>query len=146
MKFIKRLLLNTETLSYLFFGVLTTVVNYTAFVGALFLLGEEKPLLANTIAFILATFFAYITNKIWVFKINNWKIKNLIAEIVSFSGVRIVSFFFEQIGLSIFISVFNVGEYAIFGLNGVIAAKIILSFIVVVVNYALSKFFIFNKA
>ena len=146
MKFIKRLLLNTETLSYLFFGVLTTLVNYTTFVGSLFLLGEEKPLLANTIAFILATLFAYITNKIWVFKSNNWNIKNLTAEIVSFSGVRTLSFFFEQIGLSIFISVLNVGEYLILGVNGVIATKIILSFIVVIANYALSKFFIFNKA
>ncbi|MEG1132370.1 MAG: GtrA family protein [Romboutsia sp.] len=146
MKIIKQLLLNKETLSYLFFGVLTTVVNYTVFVGSLFLLEGERPLLANTIAFILATLFAYITNKAWVFKSNDWNIKNLTAEIVSFSGIRTLSFFFEQIGLSIFISVFNIGEYVIFGVNGVIIIKIILSFIVVIANYALSKFFIFNKA
>lgn len=146
MKFIKRLLLNKETLSYLFFGVLTTVVNYTSFVGALFLLDGERPLLANTVSFIGATLFAYITNKVWVFKSNDWKIKTLTAEIISFSGVRTLSFFFEQIGLSIFISIFNIGKYIIFGINGIIVIKVLLSFIVVIANYALSKFFIFNKA
>ena len=63
-------LLNRETLSYLLFGVLTTIVNYITFMGVFILSNESSALVSNMVAFIVATIFAYITNKIWVFKSN----------------------------------------------------------------------------
>lgn len=136
--------LNKETLSYLFFGVLTTLVNYTTFVIGLIIFGEKNTLTVNTIAFIAATIFAYITNKIWVFNSKSWDIEILKSEIISFLGVRIISFLFEQLGLLICISIFNVGNYYIFSMSGIMISKVILSFIVVILNYVVSKFFIFK--
>lgn len=145
MKKIIKTLLNKETLSYLFFGVLTTVVNYTAFICFFLLFDAKSPLFGNTIAFIIATAFAYITNKIWVFNSKEWNFKVLKSEIPSFIGARILSFAFEQIGLLVCINLFSVGNYLLLGINGVMISKIILSFIVVILNYGLSKFFIFKK-
>ncbi|WP_250674564.1 GtrA family protein [Paraclostridium ghonii] len=136
--------LNKETLSYLFFGVLTTLVNYITFVIGLIIFGEKNTLTVNTIAFIAATIFAYITNKIWVFNSKSWDIEILKSEIISFLGVRIISFLFEQLGLLICISIFNVGNYYIFSMSGIMISKVILSFIVVILNYVVSKFFIFK--
>lgn len=136
--------LNKETLSYLFFGVLTTVVNYVTFVIGLIIFGEKNTLTVNTIAFIAATIFAYITNKIWVFNSKSWDIEILKSEIISFLGARIISFLFEQLGLLICISIFNVGNYYIFSMSGIMISKVILSFIVVILNYVVSKFFIFK--
>lgn len=144
MEYIKKTLLNKETLSYLFFGVLTTIVNYAVFLGTLVLYGDENALTANTISFIAATLFAYITNKIWVFKSKKWNVKVLKKEILSFSSARVISFLFEQVSLFICINMFGVGEYLVLGINGILVSKIILSFIVVIVNYGLSKFFIFK--
>ncbi len=140
-----KVLLNKETLSYLFFGVLTTVVNYTTFIGAFLLCNGKNPLISNVIAFITATAFAYITNKIWVFNSRVWNLMVLKSEITSFLGARILSFAFEQICLLICISVLNVENYLFFGLNGIMISKVILSFIVVIMNYGLSKFFIFKE-
>lgn len=55
-------LMNKETLSYLFFGILTTIVNYVTFIGTLFLFKGENPLSANVVAFLFATVFC-IHNK-----------------------------------------------------------------------------------
>lgn len=49
--------LKNETFSYLFFGVLTTIVNYSIFVVGLSVMGEDAVLTVNIIAFIGATLF-----------------------------------------------------------------------------------------
>lgn len=130
---------------YLIFGVLTTVVNYGAFWIFLHLLGDELVLTVNTIAFVFAVTFAYITNKIFVFKSRSWKPKTLVKEVSSFLAARIVSYFFEQIGLLVCVQYWHVGEITILGFDGILVSKVILSFIAVLVNYIFSKFIIFKK-
>ena len=39
----------------------------------------------------------------------------------------------------------SVEQYSLFGVNGIMIAKIILSVVVVILNYFFSKFFIFKK-
>ena len=58
---------------YLFFGVLTTIVNYASFAAALWLLGTSATLVANAVSFVLATAFAYVTNKRFVFRSPGWR-------------------------------------------------------------------------
>lgn len=53
---------------YLVFGVLTTVVNYGVFIIGINISGTEKTLLVNLYAFIAATLFAFITNRLFVFQ------------------------------------------------------------------------------
>ena len=51
----------------------------------------------------------------------------------------------EELGLLIAVQVFGVDRYQIFFLKGAFAAKIVLAFAAVLVNYILSKFLIFKK-
>ena len=144
MKLIKKLIRN-ELVTYVFFGFLTTIINYGVFYIFYTLFGDDFVLIANIIAFFFATVFAYVTNKLFVFGSRSWEKAVLKREVSSFLGARIVSFLFEEFGLFVCANLLNVGQYSIFGLDGVMIAKITLSFIVVAINYVLSKMYIFAK-
>ncbi|MBR3869342.1 MAG: GtrA family protein [Clostridia bacterium] len=154
-------LLTYEILSYLFFGVMTTVVNLTVFFvsdkilgngslaefsafGHLFRITFED--ISTLIAWIVAVLFAYVTNKLWVFESKNTAPAVIIREIVSFFGARIVSFaVFESFGFMVVRNIFiNLGLFASENASKWIA-KILLSVIVVVFNYVMSKLVIFRK-
>ena len=66
MKKLLQKLINRETLTYLIFGVLTTLVNYVVFWLFDRLLTEHWVLVTNAIAFVAAVAFAYVTNKLFV--------------------------------------------------------------------------------
>lgn len=134
-----------ETISYLFYGVLTTVVSYVSFYIASLILSYDFILIINTISFICAVVFAYITNKLFVFKSKSWKWSTLKIEIPSFLSARIFSYFLEQFGLYLSVNVIHLERYSVFEINGVYIAKIVLSFAVVILNWAVSKFLIFKK-
>ena len=143
-----------EAISYLFFGVLTTVINYGTFWIFHALLGDAYDLFSNLIAFVAAVTFAYITNKLYVFESRSWSFDVLRREIPSFLGARLVSFGFEEAGLFVASYILHLGAYAytfrlggrdLFAIDGVLIAKLCLNVIVVIMNYFFSKFFIFKK-
>ncbi len=138
-------ILKSETISYLFFGVLTTIVNYASFLLFLQFLGYDKVLIVNTISFVFASSFAYITNKLFVFQSKSWEFKILCKEILAFFSARILSYLFEQIGLYISTDIMHLERFSVFGIDGVLISKVILSFLVVLLNWVVSKFFIFKK-
>ena len=57
-----------ELITYIIFGVLTTIVSLVSFKIFDSLLGEKLYLLTNIMSWIFAVSFAYITNKLWVFE------------------------------------------------------------------------------
>lgn len=67
-------LVNRETVTYVIFGVLTTLVNLVVFKGADVLFRGEHYLVSNSIAWIVAVAFAYVTNKLFVFESKSWKL------------------------------------------------------------------------
>lgn len=136
-------LINRETILYLFFGVMTTVVNYGVFWLFLRILGKDQSLISNTIAFVFAVAFAYITNKLFVFEEHSWKASVLKKEIVAFLSTRIFTFLFEQAGLFVFGSLLHFENRSIVGINGIFLVKAVLSVVVVVANYFFSKKLIF---
>ena len=69
---------------YLVFGVLTTVVNYGVFIIGINISGTEKTLLVNLYAFIAATLFAFITNRLFVFQKQLVHVKIIIEEMIQF--------------------------------------------------------------
>lgn len=77
-----------EVLTYLLFGVLTTVVNYVVFWLTLRLGGEELVLVANALAFVASVIFAYVTNKIFVFQSKSWTWNVLKKEVATFVGCQ----------------------------------------------------------
>lgn len=141
-----RRLINKETVTYLIFGVLTTALNYTVLGIWIFIFGNDTAngLLGNAVAFILASSFAYTTNKIFVFESKSWKGQILIKEIVSFFGARLFSFGLEELGIFLAYLIY-LKDKEIMGINGIALAKLVLSAIVVIMNYFMSKLFIFKK-
>ena len=134
-----------ETIAYLFFGVLTTVVNYVVFLLAVCLLGKSLALWCIVIAFVAAIIFAYVTNKLFVFDSKSWAWSILHREIPTFIGGRLFSFGLEEVGLWLCVEVLLVEQYTLMGIDGLLAAKAALNVVVIAVNYILSKFLIFRK-
>ena len=147
MDFLKKLI-KKETLSYLFFGIMTTLVNYAVFFLC-YNLCSLQELIANAIAFLAAVVFAYVVNKCFVFHSKDRGLSALIREFCSFIGARLVTFALEQLGLRISgkLGLGGLSLFTLFSVNvdGIMAAKIALSVIVVIINYFLCKFVTFRK-
>ena len=124
-----------EMILYIIFGILTTLINiisYALFTRVIML----DTYISNIIAWILSVLFAYITNRKYVFKIDNYKLSNKIKELLSFYGLRIVSLIIDMFIMYILINLINIDD---------LISKIITNIFVIVVNYLFSKYLIFNK-
>lgn len=124
-----------DILTYLVFGVLTTVVNYLVYLPVYNLLGFSAAL-SNAIAWAAAVTFAYLTNKPFVFKSHDWSRQTVIPELTKFVSCRIASGGMETLILLIAVD--------ILGWNGNIW-KLLTQVMVVVLNYVFSKLIVFKK-
>ena len=124
-----------EIIKYLIIGVLTTALNYTVFVILVNVVKMEMHA-SNLIAWLVGVIFAYFTNKLFVFESKSFKVQVLGKEIISFGAARVFSLLLEEIILYIFVDLLNMNKLII---------KLIANIIVIIVNYILSKFFIFKK-
>lgn len=135
-KKVKSLLLRYwDVLSYLIFGVLTTIVNYLIYLPAYNLLGFSAAL-SNAIAWVVAVAFAYLTNKPFVFKSHDWSSRTVIPELTKFVSCRLASGAAETLILLVSVD--------IMGWNGNIW-KLVTQFLVLVMNYIGSKFLVFRN-
>ena len=133
---IKQLLVKYwEVLTYLFFGVLTTVVNYLIYLPVYNLLGLSAAV-SNAIAWVVAVAFAYLTNKPFVFKSHDWSAKTVVPELTKFVGTRVASGGMESAIIWIAVD--------LLGGNGNIW-KLVTSVLVVILNYVGSKLLVFRK-
>ena len=142
MKRIKELLLKyKEVIMYLIFGVATTLVNWIVY-SLLMKTSVVNMTVSNTIAWFTAVVFAYITNKLFVFESRSWNLAEVWKEVVNFFGARIATGVIEIGGLPL---LYYIGvKQSLFGVEGFLA-KILVSVIVVVLNYVFSKIFVFSK-
>ena len=124
-----------DVITYLIFGVLTTVVNYLVYLPVYNLLGLSAAL-SNAIAWVAAVAFAYLTNKPFVFKSLDWSAKPVIPELTKFVSCRVASGVMET--LIIFLAV------DVMGWDGNIW-KLATSVLVVILNYFGSKLLVFTK-
>lgn len=124
-----------DILAYLFFGALTTVVNYLVFFPCYnaFQLSEVT---SNVIAWVVSVAFAYLTNKPFVFKSHDWSAKTVFPELGKFVGCRIGSLVVETVLLFITVSLLS------FDAN---LMKVLISVLVVIINYVGSKLLVFRK-
>ena len=137
-----------EIITYLIFGVLTTVVSWGSY--AIFALLLEKTNLgttttvsiANVLSWIFAVAFAYVTNKLWVFESKSWKPSIVWKEIVTFVTARLATGVLEWVGVPFLVGIGM--DQTIFGVKGA-WAKILVSILVVILNYIFSKLIIFRK-
>lgn len=124
-----------DIVSYLFFGVLTTLVNYAVYLPVYNYAGLSASV-SNMIAWVVAVAFAYLTNKPFVFKSNDWSVKTVIPELTKFVGCRVASGAAETVILLVTVD--------LLGWNGNIW-KFVTSVLVVVLNYVGSKLLVFKK-
>ena len=124
-----------DIISYLFFGVCTTIVNYIIYLPCYNLLGISATV-SNMIAWVVAVAFAYLTNKPFVFKSNDWSRATVIPELTRFVGCRIGSGAAETLILLLTVD--------LLGWNGNIW-KLVTQVMVVVLNYIGSKLLVFTK-
>lgn len=124
-----------DVLSYLFFGVLTTVVNYVIYLPCYNLLGYSATV-SNLIAWVVAVAFAYLTNKPFVFRSHDWSAKTVIPELTKFVSCRVASGAAESVILLLTVDILH--------WNGNVW-KLITSVLVVVLNYIGSKLLVFRK-
>ncbi len=138
-----------EIILYALFGVLTTIANFLTFWGFTELLGEEWFLVNNAVAWVAGVLVAFVTNKLWVFNSKSWKISIALKEFFEFTIARVFSFFVEEFGMWLFITVLHFSDKSLslfaFSVSGQIIVKLLLSVIVVIMNYFFSKFIIFKK-
>lgn len=136
MKTIKKLIVKYwDILSYLFFGVLTTAVNYLVYLPCYNWLHLSASI-SNVIAWVVAVAFAYVTNKPFVFKSHDWSWKTVGPELTKFVGCRIGSGLLETAIL--FVTV----DWLAWNGN---VWKLVTSVLVVLLNYVASKLLVFRK-
>ena len=124
-----------DLIAYVFFGGLTTLVNYLVYLPCYNLL-HISAAASNVIAWIFAVVFAYLTNKPFVFGSHDWSMKTVIPELSKFVGSRIASGGIET--AIIFVTV------DLLGWDGNIM-KLVTSVLVVVLNYVTSKLIVFKN-
>lgn len=121
-----------EIVYYLIFGVLTTIVNISSFI----VLNRVNVnyIVSNLIAWFLSVLFAFYTNNNYVFiKEGTKEFTN--RKLLNFYISRGVSLIVDLILIYIFVSVIELP---------LTVSKIIVNIIIILINYIMSKVFIFN--
>lgn len=137
-------LANKETVLYLIFGVLATVLNIVLFY--LFInIWKMSTGLGNILDTIICILFQYFTNRIWVFESKN-NGKEAIKEFIQFILARGLTAIIDQIFVVVGVDFF-VAKYVSYSQQGIfsVGIKILSNVVVIVLNYIFSKLFVFNS-
>ena len=124
-----------ELILYVFFGGLTTLVNW----GSYWVLADifHVPYLwATAIAQILSILFAYVTNRVWVFESRAKGFTAVFWEMVRFFGCRGASFVLDLVCMRVGVGGLHINDKVM---------KLLSNVIVIIVNYVFSKVFVFRK-
>ncbi len=134
-----------EPILYVFFGGLTTVVNYIIYFSctAGLKLGWSA---ATVLAWVGAVLFAYVTNRKWVFESRTKGARKVALEFLEFVAARLLSLGMEWVTLKLLLDVLHMNTYVYASLPvGEFAAKTVAQVIVIVANYVFGKWFVFRK-
>lgn len=125
-------------IAYLFWGVVTTVINLAVF--QILSSGIHwNYQLANVIVWFVSVLVAYFTNKVWVFGSHYTTVSDFLVEMLRF-------FFYRALTLVIDIVITFIG-ISVLGFKdpmGQFIVKVIDNVIVIIANYVFSKWLIFK--
>ena len=124
-----------DVLAYLFFGVLTTAVNYLIYLPVYNFCGLSAAL-SNMIAWVGAVIFAFLTNKPFVFHSHDWSAKTVVPEFTKFVSCRFASGVLETVILFLTVDCMS--------WNGN-TWKLVTQVLVIIINYVGSKLLVFRK-
>ena len=129
-----------EIITYIFFGALTTLVSLSVKWGLLFTIFDAKNDLhlqiAIILSWILAVTFAYVTNRKFVFKSKN---KDLLKEVISFFGSRILTLGMEMLVMWFFVSFLHLNTEL-----WILVWTLLTQILIIIGNYILSKIIVFK--
>ena len=120
---------------YGIFGVLTTIINIVTY-ALCYDMFNISNVVSNIIAWILSVLFAFITNKIWVFESKCFDFKIFIKELWNFIVCRLATGALD-------LGIMYVGVDLLKG--PALILKIASNIIVIILNYVMSKLFVFKK-
>lgn len=123
-----------EVIYYLFFGVMTTMINFLSLWVFNVALGVNE-IGANTLAWIVAVTFAFITNKYFVFGSKSTNFLLVLKEAFSFYSGRFLTLILDNLFIFVFVSVMDYNLFLI---------KCITEFMIIILNYIFGKI-IFSK-
>ena len=139
-----------EGVNYAFWCIMTTLVSWTAYAVFARLFGkidglstDTVTLIANTLSWVTAVTFSFVANKIRVFESKSWKPRVVFPEILKFYSSRAVVGVIGDIGLPTLIAIIGL-DAPIFGVEGLVS-KMIVTPLVILMNYLCGKFFVFRK-
>lgn len=141
---IYRKIVNYETMSYLICGVLTTVVDLVVF-WVLYERCQMDHKVSTAVSFMAAVLFAYVVNKLIVFRNFQFKPAYLWKEWWSFFAARVFSFVVVMVLMILLVDMLGWKTLRLAGLEiGVYLAKGVTTVVNLVMNYVFSKFWIFK--
>jgi HAD superfamily phosphoserine phosphatase-like hydrolase len=130
---------NEEVWNYLIVGGLTTVVSLTSyFICTNTFCDPLVPIelqIANVTSWIMAVLFAYVTNRLFVFKSKS-KGKDKFKEFTSFIGLRLFSLGTDMACMGLMVSLLHWNDAI---------SKVLVQVIVLSLNYIFSKLLVFKK-
>lgn len=120
-----------EYITYIIVGGMTTVVNFVVYRIDM-VLGMQMEL-NLVISWIAAVLFAYVTNRIIVFQSKG---QNVLSEFVKFVSSRVASLLIEIVLMKLCVDAIGIKEWT---------SKFLVAVVVVIINYVLSKLWVFTK-
>ena len=127
---------NGEIIRYVIVGGLTTLVSLLSYYICIWLfLNPDNGVqlqIANIISWILSVTFAYFANRKYVFKSKG----KVVGEVVGFYSSRIFTLLIDMLSMFLMVTLFHIDDKI---------AKILVQFIILVLNYIFSKYLVFNN-
>ena len=124
-----------ESIRYIIAGVLTTLVNFGLF-ALLTRVAGIPVTISNIMSISAAILFAYIVNKLFVFRRRRDSVAALVVEFFKFIGARLFSMALEVGAVPLFVHVFGQAD-----LLGKGAAQAL----VLITNFFISKLIVFRR-
>ena len=125
-----------EAVKYGICGALSTILD----IGIFWFLANVLNLyylIANAIAWIVALIFSFLANKYYVFESKSFKKEVWLKEAAEFFGARGLACGMDMGGMYLLVSIIEINQNY---------AKLIVTLIVIIINYIFSKFWIFKKS
>jgi putative flippase GtrA len=136
-----RTVFSREVIFYVIAGVLATLVNIAVFTLLTAVFGTKNWWISNAPAILAAVLFAFFTNRIFVFRSNGpiWQ------ELGKFLASRLaISLVFEYGAMFLLINLIGYTAVIHIWRWDLLVAKILTQGLVIIGNYVLSKWYIFN--
>lgn len=125
---------NRESITYIIFGVLTTAVDWVTY-AVLWGVGTDYRV-STAASWAAAVLFAFVTNKLFVFRSMELRPQYLWKEFTAFVAARAATGVFTMAAMIVMVDGLRWHEFI---------GKIMVSAISLALNYIFSKWFIFKK-